>query len=80
MTRTLEDFKQTVARRVRDYRGIADLKQDQLAARAGVGRLQVLRIEAGVVSPKAFTLLLLAEALGVKLDDLTAPDPSTTTT
>jgi transcriptional regulator with XRE-family HTH domain len=42
----------------------------ELAARSGVGRNTISRIERGVVEPQAGTLRKLAEALGVSVADL----------
>lgn len=63
-------------RRIRDRRG---LTQEQLAERAGVVRLTVQRIESGTISNvQTKTLDALAEALAVKVTDLTEPTVATT--
>lgn len=46
------------------------MTQDQLAAVSGVHRVTIARIETGAASPKAETLKRLADALGVRIDDL----------
>jgi len=46
----------------------------ELAARSGVGRNTISRIERGVVEPQAGTLQKLAEALGVSVADLLGED------
>jgi transcriptional regulator with XRE-family HTH domain len=52
---------------VRQEKGMT---QEQLAAATGVHRVTIARIETGEVSPKAETLMKLADALGVLMDDL----------
>jgi transcriptional regulator with XRE-family HTH domain len=46
------------------------MTQEQLAAVSGVHRVSIARIETGKISPKAETLMRLAQALGVTVDDL----------
>lgn len=51
----------------------ADLTQDALAARAGINQSDISRIERGWLPPKD-TQDKLAEALGVSVEVLFAPD------
>ena len=67
---------------IRDRQGVSNIArlaqvrhekgmtQEQLAAATGVNRVTIARIETGEVSPKAETLMRLADALGVLIDDL----------
>lgn len=50
-----------------------ELTQRQLAARAGLSRVTVGRIERGLVTPRTETLEALASVLGVGLGDLVLP-------
>lgn len=57
--------------KIREYREKKGFTQDELASRSGVGRVTISLIETGAtknVSSK--TLLKLAKALDVKIDDL----------
>ncbi len=45
----------------------AELSQDQVAARAGLSRMTVQRIESGAIDPRLSTLFVLARALGLEL-------------
>lgn len=56
--------------RLRIYREAASLTQEQLAVKAGVTSKTVRDIEKGVRAPHNGTLLLLADALQVRPDDL----------
>lgn len=51
------------------------LSQELLADRAGLHRTEICRIETGCIEPRLTTLVLLAHALEVKLDDLIAGLP-----
>ena len=50
------------------------LSQAELARRAGLHPLSVLRLEAGKTRPSTRTVRALAEALGVPPGDLATPD------
>lgn len=54
-------------RRLREER---KLSQAAVAKRAKIGRITLLRIEAGTQDPTVGTLARIARALGVKLRDL----------
>jgi transcriptional regulator with XRE-family HTH domain len=67
----LEAFSANV-RRLRDERG---LSQADLHELADLHRTQVGRMEGGDAEPRLMTLVIIADALGVKLDDLVAGLP-----
>jgi transcriptional regulator with XRE-family HTH domain len=56
--------------RVREFRTLAEMTQDQLAKKAGLSRPSITNIERGRQDIPASTLLALAEALGVTPNDL----------
>jgi transcriptional regulator with XRE-family HTH domain len=58
--------------RLRQMREARAMSQAELAERAGLARLSVIRIELGRVRPRMYTVRLLAEALGVEPRDLLA--------
>lgn len=51
------------------------LNQEKLANAAGISRFAYQKIEAGESEPRVSTLLAIAQALSVKIDDLLAPVP-----
>ena len=59
-----------IANRVKQYRKAARMTQSQLAERAGVSRQTISDIETGKHDPTISVALLLARALGVKVDNL----------
>ena len=65
--------RQYLGRRIRELREAADLSQEALAAKAGIGRAALARIEKGQYSPRYGTLVALAGALGVPATRLFAP-------
>jgi transcriptional regulator with XRE-family HTH domain len=67
----LEGFSENV-RRLRDERG---LSQTDLYNLADLHRTQGGRMEGGDAEPRLMTLVIVADALGVKLDDLVAGLP-----
>ena len=52
---------------VKNARVAARLSQSDLAARAGLSRMTVQKIEAGAIDPRLSTLLVLLRALGLDL-------------
>ena len=52
------------------------LTQEVLAAKAGVSRVELGKIERGVVVPRARTLAELAKALAVPVGELVTPVPT----
>jgi transcriptional regulator with XRE-family HTH domain len=64
------DFAQAVGVILRTWRQRAQLRQTQLAERAGVTQEAVSNYERGVREPRLLTALLLARALGVGVGEL----------
>ena len=56
-------------------RARADLTQEQLAAKVGVTRKTINTIERGHFVPSTLLALKLAQALGVKVEDLFSLEP-----
>jgi transcriptional regulator with XRE-family HTH domain len=48
------------------------VSQETLSERTGLHRTEIGRIEQGVVEPRLTTLVILADGLGVSLDELVA--------
>ena len=60
-----------LAERIRNSRRAADMTQQQLASRAGVALSTLRKIETGhITEPGYFTILALASALGISLQEL----------
>jgi ribosome-binding protein aMBF1 (putative translation factor) len=64
--------REALAERVRDLRVARGWSQEQLAARAGLDRKTVNRLENATYSPAADRLFVLADALGVAASELLA--------
>ena len=61
-------FNLRIGRRIATLRKLAGMSQEQLAERAGLQRTHVSRIEAGKYDVTAYTVQLIAEALGMTFD------------
>ena len=59
-----------IAEAVKQWRKVRGLSQRALAERAGVGYVNIARLELGQTDPRLSTLQRLAEALGIRLVDL----------
>ena len=68
------EYRRLVGKRVRMERVWQDLSQDEVAAKAGVTRNFVSAIERGAQGLDAFRLRNLADALGLRFEDLMAAD------
>lgn len=70
----MDEFSERVAkllgRRIRRRRQYLDLSQEALAERAGIHRTQITHFEHGERMPLTSTLVKLAAALGVSVDQL----------
>ena len=62
--------RRSLGRRIREIRDGAELTQEDLAARASIGRVTLARIENGQQSPRFNTLAAIASALGLTVDEL----------
>jgi transcriptional regulator with XRE-family HTH domain len=63
-----------IGERVRARRHARGWTLDELAGRSGVSRRMLVNVEQGVTNASIATLLRLAEALGIGLPSLVAPD------
>jgi transcriptional regulator with XRE-family HTH domain len=61
---------QTIGAQVRKHRKSSGLTQEELAARCGVFRTYLSRIEGGTANPSVAVLNTLADALAVEVSDL----------
>ena len=59
-----------IVNRVKQYRKAAHMTQSQLAESSGVSRQTISDIEIGKHEPTITVALLLARAMGVKVDNL----------
>jgi len=66
--------RRVLGQRIRELRRARAATQADLAAAAGIGRVTLARIEAGVQSPNLATLEALARALQVEFAELVSPD------
>ncbi|MEU0659651.1 helix-turn-helix domain-containing protein [Streptomyces lavendulocolor] len=64
------ESRRELGRRISDARMHADMTQEELEERTGIGRRTLQRIEAGANDAKIGHLLLIAHAVGVPLRDL----------
>ena len=67
-------YRELIGKRVRTERIWQELSQEELADKAGVTRNFVSAIERGAQGLDAYRLGLIADALGVKFEDLMATD------
>ena len=65
---TKEETRQRIGQRVKILRKQAGLSQEELGARAGLGRSHIGRIEGGKYAVNIETLQAIAEALGMTVD------------
>jgi transcriptional regulator with XRE-family HTH domain len=69
------DFKRAFGARLRALRQAKGLTQEDLAHRAGLVAGNVFRLEGGYREPYLSTVMSLASALGVRVEDLCAEIP-----
>lgn len=65
---TKEETRKRIGQRVKILRKQAGLSQEELGARAGLGRSHIGRIEDGIYGVQTETLQQVAEALGMVVD------------
>mgnify|MGYP004549386821 len=66
----LTDFKSMVGHRIRVARAEARMSQEELAKAAGVSAASIKNYESGESCPLLQTAVVIAEALGVTVNDL----------
>ena len=59
-----------IRNQVRRYRRAAEITQERLAEQIGVTRQTIVSIEKGKYTPSVALALLLADVLGVRVEDL----------
>ena len=69
---TIQRGQRAVGSRIRSCRQANGFTQVSLAAKAGIGRVTLTRIEKGEQAPRLETLTAIAGALGVDVVDLLA--------
>jgi transcriptional regulator with XRE-family HTH domain len=74
---TADDLSDLIGRRVGERRAALNLPLDELAARAGVSRAMISRIERGEVHASAVVLDRLCAGLGISLSALFQRDAAT---
>lgn len=60
---------------IRYYRRLADLTQEELAAKVGIHPVTLSKYETGVHQPSVLTLRRIAEALGVDSSEIELVQP-----
>ena len=65
---TKEETRKRIGQRVKILRKQAGLSQEELGARAGLGRSHIGRIEDGAFGSQVETIQQVAEALGMTVD------------
>ena len=65
--------RESLGSRIRERRETAGLTQAELSSRAEIGRVTLTRIETGEHSPRTETLMAIARALEVEVEDLILP-------
>lgn len=60
-----------IGQKIKELRLLKGLTQEELAERTNLSVRTIQRIESGEVDPRSYTLSLLAEALGVELEEFT---------
>ncbi len=62
--------RQTLGKRIRQFRESAGLTQEELARAANIGRVTLIRLEKGEQSPRLKTLNAIAGALRIRVREL----------
>lgn len=72
---TVPVLEGVVPSRIKELRQMRGLRQADLAARTGIARPNIARLESRGRLPSLATLIRIAAALGVTVDDLLKPAP-----
>ena len=56
--------------RIKEYRAKTDMKQDELAAKVGVRRETIIRLEKGQYNPSLKLAMDIAKVFGVTVEEL----------
>lgn len=67
----MEDIQRRVGENIRELRKAGGYRQDDFAVRAGINRTHMGMIERGEVNITLASLKIIADALGVTINDLT---------
>ena len=62
--------RQTLGKRIREFRESAGLTQEELARAAKIGRVTLIRLEKGEQTPRFKTLNAIAKALKIRVREL----------
>ena len=65
-----QQHRRILGETLRSKRADAELSQERLAEKAGLSTVFISRIERGIESPSVDSLVKLAKALGVRVQDL----------
>ena len=63
-------MSEKLAKNLERFRTERQMTQEELAKRVGVSQPAIAQYEAGTAVPKLYVTIKLADALGVKIDDL----------
>ena len=63
-------MSEKLAKNIERFRTEQQMTQEELAKRVGVSQPAIAQYEAGTAVPKLYVTIKLADALGVKIDDL----------
>ena len=64
----MEDF--TLETRIREFRAVLDLSQEELAARVGVRRETIARLEKGMYNPSLKLAMDIARVFGKPVEEI----------
>lgn len=70
---SINSLKKKIAQRLLRLRSEADLTRTDVAARAGITRQHLHRLESGTTNPKLETLFSLSEVYGTTVAELVSP-------
>jgi transcriptional regulator with XRE-family HTH domain len=70
VTKYTVNYKELVGQKVKSHRLLAALSQEELAARCGIYRTYLSRIETGTANPSLVVIVALAQSLNLKPHEL----------